>query len=303
MLRQYRENPWVVCLLPFVVFMLVGSLEPAPPATGAREAEAVAPKGWLDLGIEYEHYPVVYAVKIALTVTAMIFVWPGYRKFVSNSTPTQSRGHRTRLEQHAHAEPWAWHPAVAVGVVGAVVWVALAAWQRQWMPRLAVATGSEWLRSLGQRSAFNPLAEMADQVAVGVRLFGGAIDGARAGRAGDRRVFLARVRDAVRDEGKMVGGTVWEREQTGGCGGDGAADVDAPARICGGASLVFGGDLADGANAEHLELRAGAWGDEFANGGLCDCERPMVADVKPFHEPPLDDRARLAGCKANQVDP
>ncbi|HEY2828120.1 MAG TPA: CAAX prenyl protease-related protein [Pirellulales bacterium] len=152
--HQARRNPWLVCLLPFAVFMLIGSLEPAPPAAGA---EAVA-KPWLDLGIEYRHYPVVYAVKIALTVAAMAFVWPGYREY------------RRRIS-------WL---GVAVGVLGAVVWVALATWQRQWMPMLADKTGIEWFKTLGERSAFNPVVQMHGQpiaahVFLAVRLIGLAL--------------------------------------------------------------------------------------------------------------------------------
>jgi hypothetical protein len=144
----------MVCLLPFAVFMLIGSLEPAPPAPDG----AAAAKSWLDLGIEYRHYPVVYAVKIALTVAAMAFVWPGYREY------------RRRIS-------WL---GVAVGVLGAVVWVALATWQRQWMPMLADKTGIEWFKTLGERSAFNPVEQMhglpiAAHVFLAVRLIGLAL--------------------------------------------------------------------------------------------------------------------------------
>jgi len=129
-----RENPWLICILPMAVFMLAGSLEPTPPA-GAGEQAA---KSWLDLGIEYQHYPIVYTIKIALTVAAMAFVWPGYRKYAGGAG-------------------WL---AVLVGAAGAAVWIGLATWQRAWMPELAEKTGIEWLKSLGQRSAFNPLAEI-----------------------------------------------------------------------------------------------------------------------------------------------
>jgi hypothetical protein len=132
-----RTNPWLVCLLPFVVFMLVGSLEPAPPAGDGETTK----KPMLDLGIEYRHYPLIYTAKIVLTLATMIFVWPGYRQY------------RWRLN-------WL---AVAVGVIGFVVWIALATWQRQWMPWLAEKTGSDWLKSLGQRSAFNPLEELRNR--------------------------------------------------------------------------------------------------------------------------------------------
>jgi len=151
-IKQARENPWIVCLLPMAVFMLVGSLEPTPDV-GAEAAS----KSWLNLGIEYRHYPVVYAVKIALVVAAMAFVWPGYR-------------------QYARRVTWL---GLAVGVVGAAVWVGLSTWQRSWMPELAQWIGIDWLKSLGQRSAFNPMQEI-DQPALAyvflaARLFGLAL--------------------------------------------------------------------------------------------------------------------------------
>jgi hypothetical protein len=157
MKAQLRENPWLVCLLPFVVFMLVGSLEPSPPpnngppsvesrqntlspALSQRERETKA-KPWIDLGLEYRHYPLIYTMKIALTVAAMIFVWPGYRQY-------QGR--------------FSWL-GLSVGVLGAAAWIGLAAWQHQWMPTLAEKTGIEWFKTLGQRSAFNPLEQLSDQ--------------------------------------------------------------------------------------------------------------------------------------------
>jgi CAAX prenyl protease-like protein len=143
-----RENPWLVCLLPFVVFMLVGSFEPTPPATNGEPAA----KSWFDLGIEYRHYPLVYTVKIVLTVAAMIFVWPGYRKFA------------WRLN---------WTLPLAVGIFGAVAWIGLANLQHA----VLAQADSGWLKSLGARSAFNPLEELKDQslLAYGflaVRFFG-----------------------------------------------------------------------------------------------------------------------------------
>ena len=121
MRNSIRENPWLVCLLPLAVFMLVGSLEPKPPA---GDAEA-ATKSWVDFGIEYRHYPVIYTVKIALTLAAMIFVWPGYRRFP------------LRLN---------WALPLAVGIIGAVAWIALANLQHAALSQ--VETG--WLKSLGR---------------------------------------------------------------------------------------------------------------------------------------------------------
>ncbi|HTQ39883.1 MAG TPA: CAAX prenyl protease-related protein [Pirellulales bacterium] len=152
-MNHWRTNPWLVCLLPFVVFMLVGSLEPTPTAEGA-----IATKSWLDLGIEYRQYPLIYTAKILLTLAAMMFVWPGYRQYTRRLT-------------------WL---GVAVGVIGAAVWIALATWQRQWMPLVAEKTGIEWFKTLGQRSAFNPLTELSAQPALAygflaVRLLGLAV--------------------------------------------------------------------------------------------------------------------------------
>lgn len=150
-ITRWRESPWLVCLLPFVIFMLVGSLEPTPPKVEAAD-EQQADKPWLDLGIEYRHYPLVYTAKIALVVAAMIFVWPGYRQY--------ARGRH-------------WGLAAAVGSLGAVGWIALSTWQRE----LVAATQIEWLKSLGQRSAFNPLEQLRDQAQLAygflaVRFFG-----------------------------------------------------------------------------------------------------------------------------------
>ena len=69
--RRGRTNPWLVFLLPFVVYMLVGCLEPAAPVDGVKSAS------WLDLGIEYRHYPAVYSLKTLLTMAAMAYVFPG----------------------------------------------------------------------------------------------------------------------------------------------------------------------------------------------------------------------------------
>jgi CAAX protease family protein len=137
-----RTNPWIICLLPFAVFMLMGSLEPTPPTPAAEGgAAANAAQPWLDLGIEYRHYPLIYATKIALTVAAMIFVWPGYRPYTRRIS----------------------FLGLTVGIIGAAVWIILATWQRQWMPLLAEKTGIEWFKTLGERSAFNPLEQMRDQ--------------------------------------------------------------------------------------------------------------------------------------------
>lgn len=132
----HRTNAWLVCLLPFVVFMLVGSFEPAAP--GNADQPAAEASGWSNLGIPYRAYPLIYTIKIALTLAAMAYVWPGYRQF-----------------------PWrlSWL-AIGVGIVGAAVWIGLAIFQRD-----VVMGRWGWDFGIGKRSAFNPLVQLADRPA------------------------------------------------------------------------------------------------------------------------------------------
>lgn len=154
--------PWVTFLAPLIVFMFVGSLEPTPPEQGSLTAAATAPdeanaptepdaetaaeaaemeslgedEGWLPR-VAYRHYPLVYTIKIALTLLTMALVWPGYRTF-----------------------PWRLSAlAIVVGLVGGVLWIAIARLQ------LGAATlqslGLGGIAETGQRSAFNPLKELA----------------------------------------------------------------------------------------------------------------------------------------------
>jgi hypothetical protein len=124
-----RRNPWLVFLLPFVVFLLVGTFEPAAPAENAAGSSSTR--------IPYDAYPLIYTIKIGLTLAAIAYVWPGYRQF------------RWRLSLIA----------ILVGVVGAAVWIGLAALQREITARFG------WDFGLGKRSAFNPLAELKDRPA------------------------------------------------------------------------------------------------------------------------------------------
>ena len=89
-----RKNPWLVFLLPFVVFMLVGSLEPTPDVPGGKS---------IGLAIPYNRYPMVYTVKIALTLAAIAFVLPGYQQFPFRITLL----------------------SIVVGVAGIFIWVGL----------------------------------------------------------------------------------------------------------------------------------------------------------------------------------
>ncbi len=159
--------PWATFLLPMVVYMLVGAWEPKPPEIKSppdservgrvEEGEAeVMGQGASSFPFGYTAYPYVYTLKIALTMLTMALVWGGYRTF-----------------------PWRVHGlSVVVGVVGVVVWIGLC--QLRWEPQL-IGPLDRWLGSFipglaegeiptvglmgmlgtGERSAFNPLQELA----------------------------------------------------------------------------------------------------------------------------------------------
>lgn len=148
------RHPWAIFLLPMIVYMIVGSFEPKPPAAVASEvvpvesdaSPAVLPIDdqlhWdLRVGllphIPYRLYPQVYALKICATCLAMLLVWPGYRTFGGRVRPL----------------------AVGVGAIGVVLWIALCHLGLE--ARLLKPIGLGWLVGAGQRSAFNPLEHLA----------------------------------------------------------------------------------------------------------------------------------------------
>ncbi len=110
-----EKQPWLTFLLPLLVYMVVNSLEPTPETAGGS---------MVGLAIPYGSYPLLYSVKIALTVAAVVFVLPGYRQFPLRISPL----------------------AIGVGVIGVVIWVGLCA--------LHVDEGT--------RSGFNPHKELAE---------------------------------------------------------------------------------------------------------------------------------------------
>ncbi len=160
--------PWATFLLPMVVYMLMGALEPTPPpvpdavdeATAEFErqlAESFGDEGSLPT-IRYEHYPYVYTAKIALTLVTMVLVWPGYR-----TLPWRVSG-----------------MSVVVGVVGVVLWIVLCRLQLEvklvgpldrflgGMLSSELVEGEQASIGLvgffggGERSAYNPLEELRD---------------------------------------------------------------------------------------------------------------------------------------------
>jgi uncharacterized protein len=143
-----RTNPWLVFLLPFVVFMLVGSLEPAPGVPGGKS---------IGLAIPYNWYPMVYTIKIALTLAAIAFVLPGYKQFPFGITLL----------------------SIVVGVVGIFIWVGLCRLdlEHTFIQPAMERVGLGWIIGSGERAAFNPFQELADQpvrawIFLGTRFFG-----------------------------------------------------------------------------------------------------------------------------------
>lgn len=139
----YGSKWWLPYVLPFVVYMLVGMCEPPPPDPVLQGLD----ESWLPheeptlvsaLGIEYEHYPVIYSIKIGATVLTMLVCLPAYRKFPFHVS-------------------WL---AIGVGVGGVVLWILLC---HPWVNEHILApVGLMSLEKLGERPAYNPLELLKD---------------------------------------------------------------------------------------------------------------------------------------------
>ncbi|RIK77454.1 MAG: CAAX prenyl protease-related protein [Planctomycetota bacterium] len=162
--------PAITYVLPFLVYMLVGMVEPKPPKApepkppqpGAAQSPADAADAQEELDEKIraarEHYgedvelnehgepvpplrlyPAFYTTKIGLTLLAMLLVLPGYlvwRPFRVN---------------------WI---ALAVGAVGIVVWVGLCKLDLE--EKLLVPIGLGKFVDMGIRPGFNPLEQIKD---------------------------------------------------------------------------------------------------------------------------------------------
>jgi uncharacterized protein len=162
-----ERQHWLTFLLPFVVFMLAGSLEPTPTAPGGKA---------LGLAIPYSYYPWFYAARIALTLAAVVFVWPGCRKFPFRGTVPIVASAKMGLSPSAFGPTWT---AIAVGVIGGPLWIALAmpGWEQQYVWPLLQKIGLGFVTG-GDRSSFNPfdpangLSTTAAWTFLSVRFFG-----------------------------------------------------------------------------------------------------------------------------------
>lgn len=144
--QTFERVPWLPYVLPLAVFLLFTAAE---PATGGGEATS-----WLPIAAE--HYPLVYTLKIAVTIAAVALVWPVYRRFPFGLAPL----------------------ALLVGVVGGAVWIGLCRLDLE--DQLFAALGLESWLSTGSRAAYNPLEALADNRAwmiafVAIRFVGLAV--------------------------------------------------------------------------------------------------------------------------------
>jgi CAAX prenyl protease-like protein len=101
-IKSIRQNPWLVFLLPFIVYMAIGSFEPTP--VNPLDADREKPNF---VGLTSNSYPYVYSLKLAATLLVVAWLSPGYPKF-------------TRFS----------FLSFVCGVVGVVLWVALAEFQK-----------------------------------------------------------------------------------------------------------------------------------------------------------------------------
>jgi CAAX prenyl protease-like protein len=150
-LSRYR---WVPYALPLLVYMFSAQLEPNPTTDTRDTSASVEPGGNQSDPFADDppdtppadrfspakpglSYPLVYALRIALTIIAMSLVWPAYRQF-----------------------PWRVSGlSLAVGAFGAVVWIGLATLQRDALPLPAAA--AQWLG--GVRAGYDPLTSFREQ--------------------------------------------------------------------------------------------------------------------------------------------
>ncbi len=169
-----RQHPWLSYVLPFAVFMLAGLLEPAmpparqeghpfattqaaerasngpvarasdrsenakdvpagQPAATSSSPDPARPQAWLS-------YPTAYTARIALTLAAIVLVWPSWRV-----TPGGVHG-----------------LSVWVGILGGVLWVGIC--RGRFEDRLLTLIGLEQWASWGDRQAFDPYTHFAGGV-------------------------------------------------------------------------------------------------------------------------------------------
>ncbi len=148
-------------VLPLVVYMLLGNLEPdpLPPSSAALPSdevlgdltelegddfpeEVLGDSDWPSLPLPGEYYPLIYTGKIIATLLVLACFWPVYRQWPLRVSPL----------------------AIGVGVVGVLLWIGCCWLNLEgslvgWLGEDHVAIS--WL-GLGNRPSYNPLAALAD---------------------------------------------------------------------------------------------------------------------------------------------
>lgn len=152
------RHRWIGFVLPFVVYMLAGQLEqpaaePPPPIAAADaeddpfaddETDTTPGDGFAASSSSTvshaSRYPIAYAIRIGLTIAAMLLVLPVYRQF------------QLRVS-------WL---AFAIGAIGAPLWIGLCHLQRSYvaLPESVAA----WIG--GARHGYDPFAVLGDQPAM-----------------------------------------------------------------------------------------------------------------------------------------
>ncbi len=128
------RHRWLTFLLPFVVFMAITTLEPTP---NSPEKEI------LGQTVSYSSYPLIYTLKIALTLAAIAFVLPGYREFPLRVSPVAG---------------------TLVGIVGVFVWIGACRlnFESSFLAPALENLQLSWLLPTETRSAFNPFEHLSD---------------------------------------------------------------------------------------------------------------------------------------------
>lgn len=138
----WSRNRWLVPVLPLVVYLLCGLLEPSrtPPESG-----------WLStFAIPFDYYPAYYFFRMSVTLFALLLVIPSIRDHVAGDWSS-----------------FHWHGmSLLLGVIGAVVWVGLCQipWNA-WCVQIATSFGQgdsvRWLLGSSARVGFNPWSDLA----------------------------------------------------------------------------------------------------------------------------------------------
>ena len=164
LLAIYR---WLTFILPLAVYMALATLEPTPPKpveTDATKLSNASPQsGPGDQNTRHDvstseaanrlRYPALYTLRIAVTMAAIWFVWPGFRAFPLRVS-------------------WL---GIGVGTLGVVIWVGFCRLDLE--SKILVPLGLGSMLGLGERAAFNPFQQLGDRPALmlaflGIRFWG-----------------------------------------------------------------------------------------------------------------------------------